>query len=430
MATPVGKPAVRSLLLFDESDVLGASLAEILSEDPEDDGGFDLMLLLESEEDVLPGLMEAFGASSSYSYSLETIEEVDEEPALGATVAESSAPASPCNPSPHRAGLTDRTNHLEAGPQQKRLSHWSRDVEPLDAMDSEDEMVPIPKLRRTISECIPTPLSMLTSPNKISAGGGGVSNALTVQTVIPSHESPKDAIRRITPGTMVDLLDGKWAECYDRLVIVDARYPYEYLGGHIPKASNICSVDAAERMLFSPEMLEADERTLLVFHCEFSSERAPRMALHIRNLDRTINAARYPHLTYPEIYILEGGYRAYYQQFRERCEPVGQYVPMRTQRFRDDLRFHQRMKHSTATSNGSTLGFNGNKYNRSKVRACAGGVGLRKSASSASMMSFCSAPSYIPPRLAPGEMMPEEFPSSDGPDIFQMSSSASTNCFI
>jgi hypothetical protein len=88
------------------------------------------------------------------------------------------------------------------------------------------------------------------------------------------------------------------------------------------------------------------------------------------------------------------------------------------------------MKQPAASPPG---GFQGNKYARSKVRACAGGVGLRKSASS---LSAASGPGAVEAymraaRLAPGEQMPAEFPSSDGPDIFHGAAfiSEAANCF-
>lgn len=411
MATPIGK----ATFPFDE--VLMDSLAEILGEDHQ-----------QQDDEPVEFVYEIVDESMTFEVRpLETIEEV----------LETSYPSSPCKPSPHRMPLCDKTNNLlraDARDFNKRApSHWSHQADDDDCR----EMVPIPKVRRTLSECIPTPVSILNSPG-CPKSLSDVDNVESGES-IPWHSSTKDAIRRITPATLVGLLDGQYSGSYDRLIVVDARYPYEYLGGHIPSAVNICGEEAAEKYLFSPELLTAtaaSERIALVFHCEFSSERAPRQALHIRQLDRTINADNYPRLTFPDMYILEGGYRAYWQQFADRCDPPGQYLPMRTQRFRDDLRFHQRMKSSTAATSNVGIGFNGNKYNRTKIRSCAvGGVGLRKSAST------CIGPSansgnveayMATARLAPGESMPAEFPSSDGPDIFHGTSyiKEAGNCFL
>lgn len=113
---------------------------------------------------------------------------------------------------------------------------------------------------------------------------------------------------------MVDLIDGRFANCYTRLLVIDCRYPYEYLGGHIPGAININTPDAIDQLLLE-NPLDASHHTCIIFHCEFSSQRAPRMALHVRNFDRLLNSERYPHLHYPEIYILDGGYKAFFDSF-------------------------------------------------------------------------------------------------------------------
>lgn len=44
-------------------------------------------------------------------------------------------------------------------------------------------------------------------------------------------------------------------------------------------------------------------------------------AEHIRREDRRANESNYPHLTYPEVYILEGGYHTFFQQHAGRCFP-------------------------------------------------------------------------------------------------------------
>lgn len=130
---------------------------------------------------------------------------------------------------------------------------------------------------------------------------------------LPCHVSMKDAIRRISAKTMVDLLDGHFEECFDELVIIDCRYPYEFAGGHIPGALNINTPDSIDRLLLENPV--KGKHACLIFHCEFSSQRAPRMALHVRNFDRLLNSDRYPFLHYPEIYILDGGYKNFFDQF-------------------------------------------------------------------------------------------------------------------
>lgn len=41
----------------------------------------------------------------------------------------------------------------------------------------------------------------------------------------------------------------------------------------------------------------------------------------MRQEDRKFNALRYPQLHFPEVYILDGGYSAFYESHRDRCYP-------------------------------------------------------------------------------------------------------------
>ena len=54
---------------------------------------------------------------------------------------------------------------------------------------------------------------------------------------------------------------------------------------------------------------------LVVFHCEFSQKRGPRAFRALRNTDRQKNLKTWPRLDFPEIYILEGGYSAFFSEF-------------------------------------------------------------------------------------------------------------------
>ncbi|XP_061473663.1 M-phase inducer phosphatase 3 isoform X4 [Rhineura floridana] len=76
------------------------------------------------------------------------------------------------------------------------------------------------------------------------------------------------------------------------------------------------------------------KRLILIFHCEYSSERAPKMCRCLREEDRTMN--EYPALHYPELYVLQGGYKDFFLEYKELCEPQS-YCPMRHQDFKAEM---------------------------------------------------------------------------------------------
>ena len=70
---------------------------------------------------------------------------------------------------------------------------------------------------------------------------------------------------------MNEVLDMK----YGSFVTVDARFKYEYEGGHIPNAININNaVDTTLLRKWKRGILPS---TIIVFHCEFSRQRGPTM---------------------------------------------------------------------------------------------------------------------------------------------------------
>jgi M-phase inducer tyrosine phosphatase len=114
---------------------------------------------------------------------------------------------------------------------------------------------------------------------------------------------------------LVRLLDNDFYHIIDEYIIFDCRFAYEYEGGHIRQAVNVNTHEDLLQLLFPNGMANAQQsciRRALVFHCEFSSHRAPKMALFLRSQDRVANGANYPNLYFPEIYVLEGGYKEFY----------------------------------------------------------------------------------------------------------------------
>jgi len=53
----------------------------------------------------------------------------------------------------------------------------------------------------------------------------------------------------------------------------------------------------------------------IIFHCEFSQSRGPKMYNLLRSFDREINFKNYPKLTFPDIHLLEGGYSLFSEAF-------------------------------------------------------------------------------------------------------------------
>lgn len=142
---------------------------------------------------------------------------------------------------------------------------------------------------------------------------------------VSSDES--NNLPRISKETLIEVLDGQFNHLYEKFVIIDCRFEYEYEGGHIEGAVNFNDKEHLSSQLFD---VEPTTKALLIFHCEYSAHRAPIMAKFIRGKDRNVNAEQYPRLTYPETYILDGGYSAFFKDFQPRCFPQN-YVEMDAQ---------------------------------------------------------------------------------------------------
>jgi len=146
------------------------------------------------------------------------------------------------------------------------------------------------------------------------------------QPVLPHffNEGQPDSIPRIAKSTLLEILDGKYNENYDQRMVIDCRFEYEFDGGHIDGAVNYNDKELLVGQLFEQAL---PGKTLLIFHCEYSAHRAPIMARHVRKQDRATNVEHYPRLTYPEVYILDGGYSSFFSEHRDRCFPQS-YVEM------------------------------------------------------------------------------------------------------
>ena len=153
--------------------------------------------------------------------------------------------------------------------------------------------------------------------------------------VLPIVYGKHPDLKAISPETMHQLLKKELPEV-ENFTIVDCRYPYEYEGGHIEGAINIWNKDSLLQKFKCNRELKT--RNVIIFHCEFSSERGPKLARFLRKMDREANQDRYPFLDYPDIYILEGGYKAFYENNSDFCEPES-YQPMDAKCYHEEMKY-------------------------------------------------------------------------------------------
>lgn len=175
---------------------------------------------------------------------------------------------------------------------------------------------PPTKVRRT--------QSMFASPDELIAEGHSDSDELIEPRPnireISTFGVQTDGFRRISRETLCELLDGTHSRLFTRIVVIDCRFEYEYEGGHIDGAINI-NTKAKLEQVFVTRPPPPGERVLLVFHCEYSTFRGPLMAAHLRHCDRQLNRQHYPHLAFPDIVVLDGGYSGFYDEHSKRCYP-------------------------------------------------------------------------------------------------------------
>ncbi|KAG5672115.1 hypothetical protein PVAND_002270 [Polypedilum vanderplanki] len=138
-------------------------------------------------------------------------------------------------------------------------------------------------------------------------------------------KSKHSDLKSISPETMCQLLKGEFDHIIASYKIIDCRYPYEFNGGHIVGALNLYLeneiYDEFMKAQEAPHISNEGKRNIIIFHCEFSSERGPKQYRLLRSFDRAANV--YPALQYPEIYLLEGGYKAFFESNQGFCDPQG-----------------------------------------------------------------------------------------------------------
>ena len=144
--------------------------------------------------------------------------------------------------------------------------------------------------------------------------------------LLPSIDSSNGCgLKTVSCETVNRLLNGDFDATVKKYIIVDCRFEYEYNGGHIVNAINIVRPEHAVEKFFKAHIY--DTNTCILFHCEFSSHRAPKMMEEVRRIDRKLHEESYPELYYPQLYLIKGGYKEFFESYRGKCEPQA-YVEM------------------------------------------------------------------------------------------------------
>lgn len=181
---------------------------------------------------------------------------------------------------------------------------------------------------------------------------------------LPTISGKHQHLKSISSETMAGVLRGDYDSDIEQAIIVDCRYPYEFNGGHIQGAKNYYTNERiVQEFMKNPiRPVDGGKRVVLIFHCEFSSERGPRLSRFLRTQDRLANKECYPNLHYPELYLLDGGYKAFWEtpNTQDLCEPQA-YKPMLHKDHSDDLR-HFRTKSKSWAGERSRPGFRPLKF--------------------------------------------------------------------
>jgi len=173
--------------------------------------------------------------------------------------------------------------------------------------------------------------------------------------------SKHPSLRSITSDTLAELLMGQHSNYVESFRVVDVRYKFEYDGGHIQGAENwqhgeddqfLSAFLPSAPLPAAPQYCLENEakRNILIFHCEFSSQRGPDFYMKLRERDRQLNKDVYPGLHYPECYLLHLGYKEFFKNHPHLC--TGSYTEMIDPRHENDLR---KMRAKSKSWSGGTV---------------------------------------------------------------------------
>ncbi|CAB3405244.1 unnamed protein product [Caenorhabditis bovis] len=170
--------------------------------------------------------------------------------------------------------------------------------------------------------------------------------------IVDKPQKESSSFRSISPMVLAGELRSPTRRL--RLILIDCRYPFEYLGGHICGAINIYEVHELERKFFEFGAVRSTlEGVIPIFYCEYSQVRGPEMARCLRTIDMRYHQRNWSQLDFPEIYLLDRGYKRFWmdESLRDLCTPHS-YVSMNTMAYRHILRQYTQHRRSKSVCAG------------------------------------------------------------------------------
>ncbi|CAH1783461.1 unnamed protein product [Owenia fusiformis] len=369
---PISAPA--SSTLFDspekENEVRGFSLrkSSLVSSPNDDDNDDGFLELWDDNEDAVPsGLSSLLGAPISRKPDT-GIPTLSFSPACDEHDTDNSAPKtskvklfrSPSAPrlfqqKSQTFDIRSRFKRSEptrdfASPIMNKRRKSIKDCESIELLDESPARA---KLQRSFSMVETTSQNHIKDALSKSAVEPDLIGDCSKTYCLPTIKGRHQDLKSITAETMSKLLNNEYSHVVEKFMIIDCRYPYEYEGGHIKDAKNLYTKDKIiEEFLKDGTLLnqqtpvesssEDDKRNIIIFHCEFSSERGPKLMRFLRNKDREAHKDIYPALKFPEVYLLHLGYKEFFENHDDQCEPQT-YKPMLHENHSQDLK-HFRAK--------------------------------------------------------------------------------------
>ncbi|CAG0887707.1 unnamed protein product [Darwinula stevensoni] len=223
----------------------------------------------------------------------------------------------------------------------RHRAHLTAIEEESSSFTTKSHQIPERSIGRQLQRCMSETEVTITRALHRSTKEPDLIGNFTKPHSLPLINGKHSDLKSIGSDTLADLICGSLQ--HQPYKVIDCRFPYEYEGGHIRNAVNLYTKDQVLEALLpkqvcrtalqpssslerSPESSEAQD--ILIFHCEFSSERGPSLLRFLRKEDRKMNSENYPTLHFPEIYILDGGYKAFHEKYPHLCDPQGAYRPM------------------------------------------------------------------------------------------------------